>query len=106
MFDANMRYLPKRHEFFAEFRGVDKGHPLKPYSENHSVILCEMLSKGNENPTVRFFLDDRSFEMTDEQCGTGSWIAYSGNKDGTGFICDKKRAEAKHLLAESFGGDL
>jgi hypothetical protein len=98
MFDANMRWLPKGKEFFAEFRGVRVGHPLKQYSENHNVILCEMLSTGRHNPVVRFFLDDSYLDISDKECGCGSWLVYAGCKDGNDFINQDIKREAMSLL--------
>ncbi len=98
MFDANMRYLPKDLEFFAEFRGVDDSHPLKLYSEIHNVILCKMLSDDHENPTVRFFVDEEYFDLSDEDCGLKTWLVYAGCKDGKGFINNKIKNEAMKML--------
>lgn len=98
MFDANMRYLPKGKEFFAEFRGVSDDHPFKKYSERHNVILCQMLSDEHENPTVRFFADGECFDLSDEDCGLKTWMAYAGCKDGRGFINNKIKNEAMKIL--------
>jgi hypothetical protein len=98
MFDANMRHLPKGKKFFAEMCGVRENHPIKQFNLTSRLILCEMLSDCNDNPTVRFFHGGKFMDMTDDEDGRGSWFVYSGNIDGTGFICDDMKREAMSLL--------
>ena len=99
MFDANMRYLPKGHKFFAEMCGTRKDHPIRQFDLKSRLVPCEMLSDNNENPTVRFYCGNKFMDMTDSECGIGSWFVYAGNKDGTGFIDDAKKKEAMEQLA-------
>lgn len=98
MFDANMRHLPKGHEFFAEMCGVRDGHPVRFCGVKSRLVLCKMLSENNENPTVRFYGDESNVDVTDSDSGIGSWFTYAGNKDGTGFIDEVKKKEAMAVL--------
>lgn len=98
MFDANMRHLPKGKKFFAEICGTREDHPIRQFDLKSRLVLCEMLSDDNENPTVRFYSGIKFMDITDNECGIGSWFAYTGNEDGTGFICDDKKKEAMRQL--------
>lgn len=101
MFDANMRHLPKGYKFFAEMCGTRKDHPIRQLDLTSRLVLCEMLSEEHGNPTVRFFCGDVYVDISNNESGIGSWFVYSGNKDGSGFINDKSKAEAMRVLAAS-----
>jgi len=102
MFDANMRRLPKDTEFFAEFRGVHSNNILKKYSEKHSVIRCKMLSDENEDPLVRFYLDDGwSVDISDSESFYDLWVSYAGMIDGRDFIDERLRSEAMSMMRET-----
>lgn len=98
MFDANMRHLPKGHRFFAEMCGVREDHPIRQLDLKSRLVLCEMLSDDNENPTVRFYCDNSFIDMTDNECGIASWFVYTGNEDGSGFINDIKMKKSMEQL--------
>ena len=98
MFDANMRYLPYGHDFFAKVSGITKDHPLHKLKIRGRIILCKMLSGCHENPTVRFYNGEDFIDITDGQSGRGSWIVYEGNKDGTGFINEESKRQAEQLI--------
>ncbi len=98
MFDANMRHLPKGKKFYAEMCGVREQHPVRSLELDSRLILCEMLSDDNENPTVRFYGRSSSVDVTDNESGIGSWFIYGGNVDGTGFISDESKLAYQLLL--------
>ena len=98
MFDANMRHLPKGKRFFAKICGLKEGHPVRYIGINSNLVLCEMLSDEHENPTVRFYGSKCNVDVSDSESGIGSWLAYEGNEDLTGFICNESKAMAEGIL--------
>lgn len=100
MFDANMRHLPKGKKFFAEMCGVREGHPIRYCGVKSRLVMCEMLSDEHENPTVRFYGDERNVDISDSESGIGSWFVYAGNIDGTGFINDELEAAAMNIIKD------
>lgn len=88
-----MRHLPKGKKFYAKMCGVREHHPVRSLELNSRLILCEMLSEGNENPTVKFHGESGSVDVTDNESGIGSWFVYEGNADGTGFISEESKSE-------------
>lgn len=105
MFDANMRYLPKDMEFFAEIRWLREDHPLFDLSKTSKVVLCTMLSKGNKDPSVSFHLPDNSVvTITYRESGRRSWIVYAGQATGKDFLeqFPEVRASAKKYLKDHY----
>lgn len=95
MFDANMRYVAKGKEFFAEVNAVRTFGKL--YSAGYregDVILCKMLSKGHENPAV--MVGNLQFTNNEEYMET--LLIYAGRTDGSGFIDDTVRNKALQVL--------
>ncbi len=95
-----MRHLPKGKKFYAKMCGVRDQHPVRDLELSSRLILCEMLTEGSENPTVRFYGKSSSVDVTDEESGVGSWFVYEGNEDGSGFISEESKLEYQRLVKE------
>lgn len=114
MFDANLRYLPKGYEFFAEVGCLKDKSPLAKAGIKHGdVILCTMLSIGHDNPRIKVHLPHgqsirvRHWDEGDEDELLDTFLVFSGNKEFGSFICDKEKAKAKaylELLESTNGG--
>ena len=95
MFDANMRYLPKGLEFFAEAWSIDKGGKLHELGyRSGDLILCKMMSKGHMNPAI--MVD--SVQITNNEGFYDTTLIYTGRVDGTGFIEDELKFKALKIL--------
>ena len=103
MFDANMRHIPKGKKFFVKVCGVSELHKVRELDLKCNVVLCEMLSEDNDNPIVRFFDNNTSVDISDEESGIGSWIKYEGNTDGSGFISEDSWELAYEVMVEIEG---
>tara|TARA_Y100000310_G_scaffold30979_1_gene29400 strand:- start:7409 stop:7774 length:366 start_codon:yes stop_codon:yes gene_type:complete len=88
MFDANARYLPLGRLFFGEVHNLSEESLLYTYGLRYGdVILCEMLSKEHDNPTVKFYFKNHTIAMLgDELKWNHGWIVFAGSADGKGFI--------------------
>jgi hypothetical protein len=98
MFDANIRHLPKGKIFFAK---VHYCLGTKLYDVGvrvGDIIKCEMLSNSTENPSVKFYLGNSTFETTHDAEFEGCLVVYEGNIDGTGFIDEKSKKIAMSQL--------
>lgn len=105
MFDANMRYLPKGMEFFAEIRWLREDHPLTDLFKGSKIVLCTMLSKESKDPSVTFHLPDNStVTLAYKECGRKSWIVYAGQAAGKDFLTQfpEVRVSAKKYLEEHY----
>ncbi len=109
MFDANMHHLPEGKEFFAEVHYVEVDSRLKPLGVvAGDVLFCKMLGGGSENPLVKF-VTKAGTTFTMKNLGgcddEDFYLVYSGNRDGSGFICDDWRGKAEKLsIALGMGG--
>ena len=101
-FDANMRNLPKGKLFFAEVYSCIKGSDLYEYDiRKGDLLYCEMMSHCSEDPVVCIKTDYSGNIMTWDSKDTDLvWLVYTGNVDGTGFICDSTRDNAMQLMEE------
>lgn len=106
MFDANMRHLPEGKEFFAEVHYVEGSSRLKQLGVvGGDVLFCKMLGGGSENPLVKFVTKTGiPFTMKNwdgcEEDDEDFYLVYSGNRDGSGFICDEWKGKAESLSIE------
>lgn len=106
MFDANMRYLPKGHQFLADVWGVKEGTILHQHGvRKHSYILCTMMDDSEDNPRVTVHLDSQDVVVDSHSEGLFAYhILYMGtvNKDGSleDFVYDNDLARAKRFMAE------
>jgi len=91
MFDANMRQLPKGKMFFAKVHYCTNTTLFDVGVRGGDIIKCEMLSNSNENPNVKFYFGNATFETTHDAEFEGCLVVYEGNIDGTGFIDEKSR---------------
>ena len=99
MFDANMRYLPKGLEFFAEAWSIDKKGKLHELGyKDGDLILCKMMSKGHINPAI--MVD--GIQITNNEGFYDTTLIYTGCADGTGFIDDKLKFKALKILNGSW----
>lgn len=97
MFDANMRYIPKGKTFFAEVRGsLPEEHPLA--DRGTRVFLCTMITRGHENPLVKFTDTKGTIWLNDRSSGRYAWVVYAGLPNGEGFIHEDVKAECMALL--------
>ena len=95
MFDANMRYLPKGLEFFAEAWSIDKEGKLHELGyKDGDLILCKMMSKGHINPAI--MVD--GIQVTNNEGFYDTTLIYTGCADGSGFIDDTVRNKALQVL--------
>jgi len=99
MFDANMRHLPKGRLFFAKAHYCDNTTLHKVGVRAGDIIRCEMLSSSHENPSVKFYFGNGTFETTHDAEFEGCLIVFEGNQDGTGFIDDDSKRIAMAMIA-------
>ena len=100
MFDANMRWLHKDKQFFAEVYSIDGKCIL--YSEGlraGEVVKCTMLDETHEKPRVIFhFPNGKDIELAANYDLYECWSVSSGNIDLTGFINGVYKTKDKKLL--------
>ncbi len=99
MFDANMRYLPKGLEFFAEAWGINKKGKLHELGyRSGDLILCKMMSKGHLNPAIMV----NCVQITNNEEFYDTTLIYAGCASGTGFIDDELKFKALKILNGSW----
>lgn len=101
MFDANMRHLQKGKMFFAKVHYCTNTTLHYVGVRGGDIIKCEMLSDSTENPRVKFYFGNGTFETTHDAEFEGCLIVYEGNLDGTGFIDEESKKIAMKQLTEN-----
>ena len=101
MFDANMRFLPKGRDCFADVYSCPPSSELfKNGVRCGDVVLFHMEENGNENPlvTIRVPSNKNKIKLRAINSEAGvedSWLVYAGNLDLTGFMNNRVGRESK-----------
>jgi hypothetical protein len=99
MFDANMRQLPFKTDFFAKVHYCNIGCELYNLGvRDGQIVKCKMLSPDNENPRVLFKLKSGDHEVYSDTEYTESWVVYEGKVDGSDFINNESKTIAMNML--------
>jgi hypothetical protein len=99
MFDANLRHLPKGTVFFALAHLCIKGSYLhKKRVRTGYVILCEMLTDDNENPSIEITIGKKKYQLHSKDDDIEGWLVYEGLLDGEGFMEDEIKEKAMKVL--------
>ena len=109
MFDANAAHIKEGEKFFAEVHAVDAQLTTMGVKCG-DIVLCEHVTKSEgslrDNLISKIYTGKDSAPLNwhyDIHSEDWSWMVYSGDPNGNGFINDKYKQKALDFLGGEWG---